>query len=192
MQNEQNTSHEQQPQQPQQPNQAYYQPQPVRDNRSLPYKLPWLAGFLSGIFPGIGQIYVGYYKIGVVFGVVFVGLITILSSGGADGVEPFFGLSMGFTWLYGIIDAARRAQGVNRALDGYGKGAVPEDLPLPGSEGSLPGGVILMIGGGFLLLHTLFDFDMEWLGDWWPAILIALGGWLVWKSRQEKQAGGGE
>jgi len=159
---------------------------PAQDRRDLPYKLPWLAGFLSGLFPGIGQVYVGYYKIGITFAVVFVTLITILSNGGADGLEPFFGLSMGFTWLYGIIDAARRAQAVNRALDGYGSGEVPEDMPLPGSQGSYPGGMILIVVGAFLLIHLQFDFDMEWLEDWWPLGLIGLGGWLVWKSRQEK------
>jgi len=132
---------------------------------------------------------VGYYKVGIIFALVFVGFITMVSGSGADGAEPFFGLSIGFTWLYGIIDAARRAQAVNRALDGYGSGAVPDDMPLPGSEGSLPGGMILIVAGAFLLLHLQFDLSMEWLEDWWPVGLIGLGGWLVWKSRQEKATG---
>ena len=46
--------------------------------------------------------------------------------------------------------------------------------------------MILIVVGAFLLIHLQFDFDMEWLEDWWPLGLIGLGGWLVWKSRQEK------
>jgi hypothetical protein len=164
-------------------------PPPImQDRRNLPYKLPWLAGFLSGIFPGIGQIYVGYYRHGITFGLVFAGIITALSSGDSSGLEPLFGLSLGFIWLYGIIDAARRAQAVNRALDGYGNQPVPDDLPLPGSGGSFTGGVVLIVLGLLLLGDLKFGLSLEWLADWWPLGLVGLGGWLVWKARTEKAA----
>ncbi|MEZ4388167.1 MAG: hypothetical protein R3D98_11430 [Candidatus Krumholzibacteriia bacterium] len=186
MQNEQNTNQYQASPPP-----AAYPPlPPVVNRRDLPFKLPWLAGFLSGLFPGIGQIYVGYYRQGVVFAAVFIGLITVLAGGGLAGLEPLFGLSMGFVWLYGIIDAARRAQAVNRALEGYGNQAVPEDMPLPGSGGSFGGGVILIVLGVLLLANLKFDVDMEWLAEWWPLGLIGFGGWLVWKARTEKERSG--
>jgi len=159
--------------------------------RDLPYKIPFLAGLLSGILPGLGQIYVGYYQAGIVLGAVFAGIITILA-GGADGLEPFFGIMVGFVWLYGIIDAARRAQAVNLALDGYGDASLPPDMALPAVGGSRTGGVILMLLGVVLVLHTGFDLEMEWLEDWWPLALIGLGGWLFYKSRREQAGMAGE
>ncbi len=188
MQNEQNNNQYQAPPPPA----AYPQPQPapVLNRRDLPFKLPWLAGFLSGLFPGIGQVYVGYYRQGITFAIVFIGLITVLAQGDMNGLEPLFGLSMGFVWLYGIIDAARRAQAVNRALEGYGPEGVPEDMPLPGSGGSFGGGVALIVVGLLLLMNLKFDMDMAWLAEWWPLGLIGFGGWLVWKARTEKASSG--
>lgn len=170
--------------QPQPPAPVYQQPETRR--RDLPYKLPWLAGFLSGIFPGIGQVYVGYYRQGITIALIFIGLITALATGDMSGLEPLFGMSLGFTWLYNIIDAARRAQAVNRALDGYGDQTVPEDMPLPGSGGSVVGGTALIVLGVVLVARTRFDLDMSWLADWWPLALVGLGAWLILKARTEK------
>jgi hypothetical protein len=163
-------------------------PGPGPRRRDLPYKAPALAGLLSGLLPGLGQIYVGYYQVGLILAAVFAGVITVLA-GGADGLEPFFGIMVGFTWLYGIIDAVRRAQAVNLALDGFGSGPLPEDLTLPAAGGSRTGGVILMVLGLLLVLHTGFDLELRWLEDWWPLLLIGLGAWLFWRSRQEAAAG---
>jgi hypothetical protein len=154
--------------------------------RDLPYKLPWLAGFLSGFFPGLGQVYVGYYQHGITLALVFIGIITVLASDTVPGMDPFFGMSLGFVWLYNIIDAARRAQAVNRALDGLGQEQLPADMSLPGSGGSLVGGVVLIVLGGVLLAHLQLDMSLAWLEDWWPLALIGLGGWLVWKARAER------
>jgi hypothetical protein len=157
--------------------------------RDLPYKVPFLAGFLSGILPGLGQVYVGYYQAGIVLGAVFAGVITLLSSGDLDGLEPFFGIMLGFTWIYGIIDAARRAQAVNLALDGHGDEPLPQNLTLPTVGGSRTGGVILVVVGSLLVLYTGFDVELAWVEDWWPLALIGLGGWLIYKSRREERGG---
>ena len=163
-----------------------YRPEPPQRRRDLPYKIPFLAGFLSGIFPGIGQLYLGYYRQGIVLAAVFVGVITILAGGDMTGVEPFLGMSLGFIWIYGIIDASRHAQAINRALDGYGENPLPSDMELPGGGGSLVGGAVLVVMGFVMVLHTRFDMDMQWLEDWWPLTLVALGVWLIWKARAEK------
>ena len=160
----------------------------ARDRRDMPYKLPWLAGFLSGIFPGIGQVYVGYYRQGIVLGLIFITIITVLASGDIAGLEPLFGMSLGFLWIYNIIDAARRAQVVNRMLDGYGPDALPEEMPLPGTGGSRVGGWILIGLGALIFTNLNFGLSLEWLENVWPLGLIALGGWLVWKAREEKEA----
>jgi hypothetical protein len=161
---------------------------PPQRRRDLPYKQGWLAGLLSGLFPGLGQVYVGYYRHGIVIATIFVVIITGLAGGDLDGLEPLLGMSIGFTWLYGIVDAARRAQAVNRALDGMAGHELPEDMELPGAGGSMVGGVLLVILGIILVAHTRFDVDMEWLADWWPLALIGFGGWLIYKARAEKSA----
>ncbi len=157
--------------------------------RDLPYKVPFLAGLLSGILPGLGQVYVGYLQIGITLGLIIAGCITVLSSGGGGGVEPLFGLTLAFTWLFGIIDAVRRAGAYNRYLDGFGSDAPPPELATPGWAGSRAGGVVLIVLGGLLTLNRLFDIDLEWLENVWPLGLVGLGVWLVWKSRQDKATG---
>ncbi|HOX27104.1 MAG TPA: hypothetical protein PLL30_15400 [Candidatus Krumholzibacteria bacterium] len=156
--------------------------------RDLPYKIPFLAGFLSGVFPGVGQLYVGYYRHAITLALILAGIITVLAGGDVRGIEPLLGLGIGFTWVYAIIDAVRRAQAVNRALDGFGSEALPETIELPGTGGSMFGGVLLVILGLLLVAHTRFEFDLSWLEEWWPLGLVGLGIWLIWKARQEKSA----
>ena len=165
---------------------AQYQVPPPQRRRDLPYKQGWLAGLLSGIFPGLGQVYVGYNRHGITIAVIFVVVITSLSGGDPVGLEPLLGMSLGFIWFYGIIDSVRRAQAFNRALDGYGQQAVPDDIKLPGTGGSMVGGILLVIFGVILIAHTRFDADLTWIRDWWPLALIGLGGWLIYRSRVEK------
>jgi TM2 domain-containing membrane protein YozV len=159
--------------------------EPLARRRDLPYKVPFLAGFLSGFFPGVGQLYVGYYRQGITLAILFAGIITILASNGLTGLEPFLGITLGFCWLYGIIDATRRAQAVNRALDGFGQEPLPEDFALPGG-GSVFGGSVLVILGVVLLLHTRFGMSLDWVADWWPLFLVAVGAWLIRQARREK------
>lgn len=160
-------------------------PPPPAGRRDLPYKIPFVAGFLSGFFPGIGQVYVGYYRHGITLGLLFAGTITLLATGNVSPLEPFLGISLGFIWLYGIIDAVRRAQAVNRHLDGFGRDLLPEDLAALGG-GSIASGAVLVILGLIILAHTRFDMDLQWLADWWPVALILAGGWLIWKARRER------
>ena len=107
-------------------------------------------------------------------------LITILSSGAGD-LEPLFGMSIGFIVLYSIIDAGRRASIINQAAEGLSPLSPPEDIAIAGRGGSVVGGILIMGAGLLLLLHTRFDVSMEWLEDWWPALLILFGGYLLIK-----------
>ncbi len=162
-------------------------PKPVPARRDLPTKVPFLAGFLSGIFPGVGQLYVGYYQQGIVLGLLFAAVVTILASGNVSPMEPFLGISLGFIWLYGIIDASRRAQAVNRYVEGFGEEPLPETAAsLRG--GSVFGGAVLVILGVIMLLHTRFDMDLQWLADWWPVVLVGLGAWLIWQARKDRNS----
>jgi hypothetical protein len=49
-----------------------------------------------------------------------------------------------------------------------------------------PAGAIVLIGlGGIFLLANLGWFSIHWVSHFWPAILIALGVWLVVKRQRE-------
>src|SRR5882724_7219703 len=110
-------------------------PTRMRDSRS---KSPAIAALLS-MMPGLGQVYVGYYQRGFVHALVIASLISILSSGAVEGLNPLFSLFMAFFWLYNIIDAARRASLYNDALAGNPTIELPQDFKTPGFRGSIFG-----------------------------------------------------
>ena len=154
-------------------------------------KSPVLACFLSAM-PGLGQIYVGYYRRGFVHAIVVGTLITLIASNGVRGLEPFFGLFLGFFWLYNVIDAGRRAALYNYALEGIGRVELPEDLAAFGMRGSILGGLALIGLGSILLSNTLFDYSLRWLEDYWPLAPILFGVYLVGKAFVDgKRAGPG-
>jgi len=146
-----------------------------------------LAGILSGVFPGLGNIYVGFATRGFVQAGVTIFCIVALSTDAAYGVEPLFGVFLGFWWFYGIIDAVRRAGALNLHLAGVQPmNSLPEDLEIP-SRGSKGWGLASIIVGGIFLLNTTTGFSLEWLEDWWPLLLIGFGAWLYWKARKVEQ-----
>ena len=68
-------------------------------------KSPALAAWLS-LMPGLGQIYVGYYKAGFITILVVVSIIMLLARSG-DSVGPFLGSFLAFFWVFNMIDAHR-------------------------------------------------------------------------------------
>ena len=146
-------------------------------------KSPLVATLLS-MMPGLGQVYVGYYQQGFINMLVVAGTIAILSSGVMRGAEPFFGVFLSFFWIYQMIDANRRAQHYNRVKAGLGGEEVPEGFEMPTARGSLMGGSILILLGVLFILDLNFDVSMEWVENWWPLILIAVGVNLVLKARK--------
>ncbi|MEE8246041.1 MAG: hypothetical protein V3S87_02130, partial [Alphaproteobacteria bacterium] len=94
-------------------------------------KKPFLASFLS-IMPGLGQVYVGYYKRGFINAIVVAVLVTLLASGDLDSLIPLVAIFLGFFWLYHLVDAGRRAALYNQALAGGGEIELPEDFQAPG------------------------------------------------------------
>lgn len=146
-----------------------------------PYKSPGIATWLS-LFPGLGQIYVGYYQLGFSFVLVMAVTITILNLGL---LGSFFGPLLAFFWVFNLIDANRRAQGYNRALDGLQEDGLPPEAALPGLKGNRPLGFFLVIAGVLIFLDLNFGISLQWLENWWPLALIGFGGWLIIKSRQD-------
>lgn len=164
-------------------------PQPVYSRRDLPLKSTAFAVVLSAIIPGIGQAYVGYYRAAFTTIVVFASLVAVLASNAVRGLEPLFGIFIGFFYVYQIVDAGRRASLFNRVVETGRSAPLPEDFRMPEAGGSMFGGVSLLVIGGLALMNTVFDVDLDWLEDWWPLALIAVGIWLIYRARQEKRLG---
>ncbi len=155
-------------------------PAEVRRRRGFPYKSPLLASLLS-CFPGLGQIYIGYYQRGFTHAIIVAVAITALASG-IGSLTPLFGVLLAFFWIYNIIDAGRRASLYNQAVDGVENIEMPQDIKL-GGGGSMAGGALLIAIGFVLFLYTRFDVSMVWLEEWWPLGAVVLGVYLIYKAR---------
>jgi TM2 domain-containing membrane protein YozV len=152
-------------------------------------KSPVLACFLS-LVPGLGQIYVGHYQRGFIHGITFAGLIAILTSFSDKEFSPLIPLIaifLFFFFLYNIIDAGRRAALYNEMLQGGSLADLPKE-ELPGARGSLAGGLVLIMGGLVLLMHTQMGWSLEWVERWWPAAFILVGFYLLYKNFEGRAA----
>ena len=147
---------------------------------SVDRKSPALASFLS-MMPGLGQVYVGYYRRGFIHAVIVASIITFLASD-IGPLTPLFALFMAFFWLYNIIDAGRRAGFYNHAMAGGETMDMPSDFSTPGMGGSILGGLILIGAGAIFLSHTVWDISLTWMEDWWPVALILFGVYLLGKA----------
>jgi hypothetical protein len=158
-------------------------PPTVADPRA---KSSILACVLSAM-PGLGQVYVGYYQRGFAHAIIVACLITLLALD-LGNLTPLAAIFMAFFWLYNIIDAGRRATLYNQALIGTENIDLPGDLKMPGFQGSIFGGMILIGVGFILLMHTQFGFSLTWIEDWWPVAPMLLGVYLMIKAIQERGA----
>ena len=118
---------------------------------------------------------------------LFATIITGLATIDVVGVDVILALSLAYLWFYNMIDAIRRATLINRTLDVLEQANLPDDYELPGQSGSMFGGVVLIIIGTLIVLDNNFEVDMRWLEDWWSLGLVAMGGYLVYRSRKEKK-----
>jgi hypothetical protein len=137
-----------------------------------------VAGILS-LLPGMGNIYNGLYIRGITFFLVVSGLMSLASR------DEEFVFAIVFVWFFNIVDAVRQASLINY---GYAHDLGLIDLPAKpkAGQGGLFLGVMLIAIGFFALLDRVFDVDLRWLIDAWPALLILIGGWLVWAWYRER------
>lgn len=147
---------------------------------------PGLA-FVLGLIPGVGAIYNSQYVKGLVHVVVFGMIISILSSGAAPGFEPLFGFMIPAWILYQAFEAYHTAK---RRLYGYSvdefSGLVPRR-----KHGFPAGPVLLMAIGVLFLLNTMDLLRISQIVRYWPLLLIALGGYLLYE-RLMPAGGAGE
>ena len=119
---------------------------------------PTVAGILAGFFPiGVGAVYAGQYAKGLSHLVIMVLLILGVSSDVPWYVHMVLGISIGFFYVYQIIDAVRSAKAIQ-----MGEPA-PDPFGLAQTFGAgdkfegtkVPAGAAILIGLGVLfLLHT--------------------------------------
>ena len=152
----------------------------------LEKKSPGLAGVLSGIFPGLGQLYLGLYQRAFKVAAVFIGLIWMVSADFFGGrMTPLLGMGIAFTWFFGIIDAVRQAKAINSGYVNGGALAASERAAIkraPEGTASLTWGVILVGIGTLWLLDRYADLDAFWalVEDWLvPVSFILLGSILI-------------
>ncbi len=153
-------------------------------------KSPVLATMLAAM-PGLGQVYVGYYQQAVTNAAIVGTLLTALNRNWLPELEPLLVILLIFFYLYGMIDAGRRASLYNEALAGLRPMDLPENEKSPAWHGSLTGGAILVVAGLVLFSHTMFGVSLEWLAQWWPLGLVAFGGWLIYGAMEARRAEAG-
>ncbi len=137
---------------------------------------PGLAMFL-GFIPGVGAIYNGQYAKGLVHAVIFGVIVSILNSG-SETVQIVFGIFLPVWVFYMAFEAyhTARKRALGEPVDEYSS-----IINLGGQADSAPvAGIVLVVLGIVLLLHTLHVFDLEYLARYWPVLLIAAGVYLLY------------
>lgn len=132
------------------------------------------AAFWLSLLPGAGHVYIGQPTKGLVL-IVSVASAIYLAS---EGAGAFFGILIPFLWIFSMIDAHRSAVEINHLID------TGQQLPLGQDQGfaisSWWGWVLIVIGVVFTV-DNYGLFDIDWIFELWPVVLIALGVYLLKK-----------
>ena len=137
---------------------------------------PGLA-MCRGVIPGVGAIYNAQYAKGLVHAVIFGVIVSILNSG-SETLQIVFGIFLPVWVFYMAFEAyhTARKRALGEPVDEYSSiiklGGQPDNAPVAG--------IVLVVLGIVLLLHTLHVFDLEYLARYWPVLLIAAGVYLLY------------
>ena len=159
-------------------------PEYFRDSR---YKSPVMAAVLS-LMPGLGQVFLGYTRLGFIHGGTAAALVCLMSSNRLGQLEPAVGIFMAFFWLYNLVDAHRRALLLNEAISRLETPELPDGFGAVSFGGRLALGIGLIFVGMLTLLNLRFHVSLAWLEQWWPAGLVALGIYLVLRAIKDRAA----
>ena len=135
--------------------------------------------FVLGFIPGVGAVYNGQYAKGLLHVVIFGSIISILSSGAARGFEPLFGLMIPTFVFYMAFEAYHTAR---KRRDGEVVDEFSGLVRARGARSRFPMAPVLLIAFGLLFL--LDNLDLLQIGRllrYWPALLIALGLFLLYE-----------
>lgn len=134
-------------------------------------KSPVLAAVLSIIFPGAGSLYNGDFGRGIVFIIIFAGLVTLQTR---SHVQPFAALLLAGFYFFQIFDAVHQARMINLASSGE----EVEEIKAPARpepRGSIFWGILMMALGLVFLLANFEIILYENIFDFWPVIIIVIG-----------------
>jgi hypothetical protein len=148
---------------------AWEEPAPEPDQR---VKSPVAATILAAVPFGLGHLYLGQYARAVALFAAFWVPMLFLEL-------PLVSI---FFFFFTIFDAYRQCQLINLAAE---QGA---EQPASAFHGGIVAGVFLVVLGAVLLLENWIDFwaIRDFLRDWWPALLIAVGLWFVVGALRER------
>jgi len=139
-----------------------------------PLKSPGLAGFLA-LIPGIGAIYNSQLFKGIIFIIIYGGIITMMGQGAP---QPFTAFLFVAFCVYMITEAVQTAKSINRRILAEGKEEAieTEEIFLEVKSGSILWGIILMLLGGIFLLAgntELISYDDVF--NLWPVAVVGIG-----------------
>jgi hypothetical protein len=152
--------------------------------RADPHVSPGLA-FGLGFIPGVGAVYNGQYAKGLLHVVIFGSIISILSSGAAQGFVPLFGLMIPTFVFYMAFEAYHTAR---KRRDGEMVDEFSGLARARGAQSRFPMAPVLLITFGVLFL--LDNLDLLKIGRllrYWPALLIVLGLYLLYERIAESK-----
>ncbi len=158
---------------------------PSTDPRIVaPQRTPFLAGVLSAVLPGFGNVYNGLFTRGLLNFLIFVSIFfTAIQSNGGPELALLLP-AMLFTWLFGIVDAYRNSMLINL---GATEMELQDNLPDMKAGGGLAVGVALFLIGLYGFLTQALDFDLTIIFDYWYLILMGFGGWLIFHGLQSRK-----
>jgi hypothetical protein len=137
-----------------------------------------VLALILGFIPGVGAIYNGQYAKGLIHAVVFGLLVSLASSTHNGALEPVVALLIAAWVFYMAFEAFHTAR--KRRLGG----SVEEFSSLfdvRPTHGKFPGGAILLIGLGFILLLDTTDIiSIDQLERYWPVGLIFVGLYMLY------------
>ena len=148
-------------------------------------KSPVLAGILSGFFPGTGALYNGEYLKGVLFIIIFAGLVTMQPHAG----QPFPALLLAGFYIFQIIEAVQSASAINRRASAEAEEAETPSkaaLAVRAPSGSVFWGIILIALGAIFLLANFDVIDYGRIWNFWPLIVVILGLRLIYSYFSKK------
>jgi hypothetical protein len=140
-------------------------PTPGGPVSSTPVSHTAVRAALCALIPGIGAVYNRDYMKAVIHFAVFASLVVIAESVG------IFGLAAFSFYVFTVIDAYRSAEAIEKRGRVYGDETGTVNMPLWGS--------ILVLLGVLFLLDNLGAIRLRSAAQFWPLILVALGGYLI-------------
>ncbi len=139
---------------------------------------PVISFFLAFV-PGLGAVYNGEYMKAIMQFLIFCCLIIAADMSGLF----IFGLGAALYYFYTIIDAYRSANKIRL----MGENEIKKEKE--SKYAGIGRGLTLVVIGLFFFLKNLGWLSFKFIGVYWPLILIAIGGYIIYVDYLKKNNG---